>query len=1204
MYIKNIIISGFRSYREQKFETDLSPKHNVIIGRNGSGKSNFFAAVQFVLSEKFSNLRASERHELFHVGGTRATLSVFVEIVFDNSDNRFTIPGRPDEPEIRIRRILGLKQDEFRVNDRRYSAAEVRQLLESAGFSASNPYYIVEQGKIVNLANMSEADRYDLLKDVAGTKVYEARRQESERVLEETEGRHQKIKEAIKQFDDRLKELEAETSELKNYQEADRRRKSLEYCIYTLQLNDAKGELNRLDTAWEATMVGANKNRAEETRLEKEAADAEAAAKQATRRLKQLEDERQAIEKEQAVLMARRAQIELRLRDAASTVDRDKKEREAMEKEITSLIKSVTSSKASLANKKEQRQKKQSECDKAVDRLSAMEVRLEMLQAKRGRKQQFKSKADRDKWINSEIKKNDDLIASNLKEIKSLEDEQAKCKTNIKNANTAVQTNDEAAKATEQQAATSAATRKELTTKRDTLNIERRKLWQQVSNQEGAVRRATEDYERGKARMDRATRNDIRQGLQSLREVLREQNDRNLSNSVHGQLLELLDVDPAYSTAVEMTVGNALFNVVVDSFEVSAKLLELINRSRKPGRVTFFPLDTCNSKAKEIATTADYSPLLAHVKYEKKFAPVVVELLGRTAVANTMEVGARIVKDLDCDVVTIDGDQLNRKGGITGGYFDNRNMKLVAHQEFTAASKRLTKERATLDAMCANVAAVEQEITSAMQQLENLNSQDAAARSNLETGRQDKRAQEENALRLEQQLEQLQQTIDVLKRSNTATKATNDSLKAELATEMTSNMTDAENNELEKLLTDVTATRANVTVAQSDLSGLATDVQILEDTVRHLERRLHQSQDRVLALKAPDTNEGNVAQELAMVEADLKVLEERIASADKDIVEYTKERKTLDDAALDARGKLMVASREQQREKDAAGDAQNKRMMALAKKDEAQTNIRKLGVIPPDANQYANNSVGKLMSLHKAANEELKKYAHVNKKALDQHTSVRESKANLDTELAVIDAELVSIQELMAKLDKDKGIAIERTFKQVQHNFEEVFRTIVNTEGASASLRMVENADKKAADKFVAVRIDACFGLGNPVTELAQLSGGQKSLVALSLIFAIQRCDPAPFYLFDEIDAALDAEYRTSVARMLEAQSEECQFITATFKDEMLAVADRVLGISFANKVSKVQYITKEEGKKLLAFAQQELSGKRPREDDAADPRE
>lgn len=247
MYIKNIIISGFRSYRDQKFDEGLSPKHNVIVGGNGAGKSNFLAAVRFVLSDVEQKLEHNARRDLLHRGAGRDALAAFVEIIFDNSDHRFVIPGRADTAEVRIRRTVGLKQDEYRVNDHRFSPQEIRQLLETAGFSASNPYYIVEQGKVVNLASMKETDRYQILKDVAGTNLYEAKRRESEKLLEDTAMKRVKIDEAVAQLEERLRALEAETSELKAFETAERKRRALEYCIYNAELKTVKEELEKVD---------------------------------------------------------------------------------------------------------------------------------------------------------------------------------------------------------------------------------------------------------------------------------------------------------------------------------------------------------------------------------------------------------------------------------------------------------------------------------------------------------------------------------------------------------------------------------------------------------------------------------------------------------------------------------------------------------------------------------------------------------------------------------------------------------------------------------------------------------------------------------------------------------------------------------------------------------------------------------------------
>lgn len=122
----------------------FSPKHNVIVGRNGSGKSNFFYAIQFVLSDEYSHLRPDQRQQLIHEGSSQKIVSAYVEIIFDNSDNRLPI----DEKEVALRRQIGFKKDQYYLNKKMVTRSDVMNVLESAGFSRSNPYYIVKQGKI------------------------------------------------------------------------------------------------------------------------------------------------------------------------------------------------------------------------------------------------------------------------------------------------------------------------------------------------------------------------------------------------------------------------------------------------------------------------------------------------------------------------------------------------------------------------------------------------------------------------------------------------------------------------------------------------------------------------------------------------------------------------------------------------------------------------------------------------------------------------------------------------------------------------------------------------------------------------------------------------------------------------------------------------------------------------------------------------
>ena len=165
---------------------------------------------------------------------SRSFMHSLVEIVFDNSDNRFPT-GRD---EVVLRRTIGVKKDDYSLDKKSANKADVMNLLESAGFSKSNPYYIVPQGRITALTNAKDHERLALLKEVAGTKVYEQRRTESLRIMSETDAKRSKIAELLEYIENRLTELEEEKEELKEFQEKDKERRCLEYAMYQSELED------------------------------------------------------------------------------------------------------------------------------------------------------------------------------------------------------------------------------------------------------------------------------------------------------------------------------------------------------------------------------------------------------------------------------------------------------------------------------------------------------------------------------------------------------------------------------------------------------------------------------------------------------------------------------------------------------------------------------------------------------------------------------------------------------------------------------------------------------------------------------------------------------------------------------------------------------------------------------------------------------
>lgn len=277
----------------------------------------------------------------------------------------------------------------------------------------------------------------------------------------------------------------------------------------------------------------------------------------------------------------------------------------------------------------------------------------------------------------------------------------------------------------------------------------------------------------------------------------------------------------------------------------------------------------------------------------------------------------------------------------------------------------------------------------------------------------------------------------------------------------------------------------------------------------------------------------------------------------------------------------------------------NRQGMLLKKKEECMKKIRELGSLPQEAfEKYQTLSLKQLFRKLEQCNQELKKYSHVNKKALDQFVNFSEQKEKLMKRQEELDRGHKSIMELMNVLELRKYEAIQLTFKQVSKNFSEVFQKLVP--GGKASLVMkkgdvegnqsqdegegsASQSSVPSVDQFTGVGIRVSFtGKQGEMREMQQLSGGQKSLVALALIFAIQKCDPAPFYLFDEIDQALDAQHRKAVSDMISELSAHAQFITTTFRPELLESADKFYGVKFRNKVSHIDVITAEQAKDFV----------------------
>ena len=433
-----------------------------------------------------------------------------------------------------------------------------------------------------------------------------------------------------------------------------------------------------------------------------------------------------------------------------------------------------------------------------------------------------------------------------------------------------------------------------------------------------------------------------------------------------------------------------------------------------------------------------------------------------------------------------------------------------------------------------------------------------------------------------------ERSLNQLKASLESMQTSKEGLEAELNQELLATLSSKDQHEVDSLNDDIRKLKQDNKMAFAERMRLEAQKNKLENLLtNNLNRRKDELVQALQEISVEDRKRQleNTSSELEALDKRYGITSESMKTAERKLMEMQKRRKK-SQAELEAHRlkEREIADQIEEDAKDLERMA-SKQTTYNTKIAECTKKIRDLGSLPTDAfSKYKNMSQKQLFKQLEKAQVELKKYSHVNKKALDQFISFSEQKEKLMNRKEELDRGHKKIQDLMDVLEQRKYEAILFTFKQVSKYFQEVFKKLVPTGQGTLSIKRDNEEDEGHEDQ--AHKLENATGVSCSVSftgrnaemkEMAQLSGGQKSLVALALIFAIQKCDPAPFYLFDEIDAALDAQHRKAVADMIHELADGAQFITTTFRPELLEHSSKFYGVKFRNKVSHVDCVSRED---------------------------
>jgi len=1246
MHIKQITISNFRSYRQQPEVHPLSQHTNVVVGRNGSGKSNLFDAVQFVLlSPKFWTLRAEHRQSLLHEGSGSAAVNAFVEIIFDNSDNRFSIDSSSTSDEVVLRRTVGHKKDEFFLQRKRTNKHEVMSLLEGAGFSRSNPYFIVQQGRVNALCVMGDKERLRLLKEVAGTTVYDEKKEESLRKMEENRTNVEKINESLAFMEDRLSELRGEKEELSEYLDLDKKRKSIAFTLYDKELRKARETLDEIEHA-RADDVETRAVLFEGVRdTDNAITNIEAKHKTKTFAFRRNGKLVEGLEKDKRAAMTLRTKLTLQKDELQESINQNEKKLAFNSQELSRLGTEIKSVQTELQTKiqpqyedtKDTLRRMASERDEARKKMDG-------LYEKQGRARHFQTVQERDTYLQTQI----DEVTQAMTEKEAFLNEQRDALANLRRSHQTA--NDSLTKKQSEISKKTSALEQlqkqlsETKTKRHDLADQRKsEYWAQLDDLAAQISEARDSARAAHSALRKVTPRATAMGLEALVNHIVQEEGLILNHQYFGPVMDnfkLVDGNK-FRTAVEVAAQNALFHVIVDTDETAARLMKRLEQG-KLGRVTFLPLNQLTTKDREnYPNSSDVTPILQRcLKYDPKVHKAMQHVFGKKLLARSVDVASTWSAQCNMDAITLDGDLCSRKGSLTGGYVDHSKSRLKANSELKQADETLCNLQATEHAVKQKTNALDLQITKVATEIQRLEAKTNNLDYQLSQIDEDVGSQTRQLDAMDKQVHTIGN--DVIPPIDTELKSLREqvnTLTAEMGTELTDTLTKDERNMLQNLKTvqadlerdmeSHTQTLEEVGVKRQRLESL------LEDNLLKRKRELEEGvvDDSKTNRRRSRGGEEKPASKLAQAQRieDMAEVKEQLDEAIRTSDEV--EQKLMDAKAVKAelRAELIKIKKdlEELRMKDtenkkAVEEAQkrdeklmSKRCLCISDRERYMRSIQEIGTLPPTSELEKNksSSISALEKKLESINKELKGYVHVNKKAYDQFINFSDKRDALLIRKKEVDREEEKVKELVESLDRQKDEAINRTFRGVSSHFKDVFKELVpngagklvmhtslddevdvdsEDGGGETDDEMDSGIDlgKKAnsspcVSRYRSIAIHVRFSNVGENYMMSQLSGGQKSLVALALIFAIQRCDPAPFYLFDELDQALDSTYRAAVATVIQKQANSkenpTQFICSTFRPELVQVADHCYGISHQDKVSSVHHLSKRDALKFIA---------------------
>uniref|UniRef100_A0A7S0SYC1 Structural maintenance of chromosomes protein n=1 Tax=Mantoniella antarctica TaxID=81844 RepID=A0A7S0SYC1_9CHLO len=1169
MYVEEVCIDGFKSYAQRTVVPAFDPLFNAITGLNGSGKSNILDAICFVLGiTNLSQVRASSLQELVYKQGQAGVTKASVSITFNNTDRDRSPVGYEHCEQITVtRQIVIGGRNKYLINGHVAQPTRVQNLFHSVQLNVNNPHFLIMQGRITKVLNMKPPEILSMLEEAAGTRMYENKKESALKTLEKKQTK-------VDEIDKLLEEEILPTIEKLRKERGD-------YMKWAAG-NDSLERLRRFCVAYEFTRA---------KQAVDEGGEGEAEVRNKLEELEAKAHDRAAegakVDEEMTKLAAeRQAHVGGDMKRLATEVD-------TLSKTLVKDTATWTHKKDAVKAEKKSRDKLKKQAAQHEDQVSKEEARLSALEAvhlaSTGALEAAVAAAQAAENTLQGVQSGTGAGGSGNKSLQTQLGDAAAAASQadadvqaaalkVKHAEKELGAQKKAFAAKEKQGATLT---KELAAAQAGAERARTALAHHPGADAGGEKVAELEARRERTESDvRAAQEKVdmlSSQLTGLDFRFRDPEARFDRTRVKGVVAKLMQVnDPAMSTALEVVAGGKLYQVVVDT-EVTGKAL--LSKGQLQKRVTIIPLNkidarTCNDRqvaAADRTSRGGAQLALSLVTCDVEVANVMKYVFGKAFVCKDAATARAVAfdKDVLTNCVTVEGDLLNPSGLLTGGSRNSGTSILARLHALHGAEAALEGARASAkDAYDIAREAAKEAKAAAKLEAEVDHAEHALGLVQERVAGSESHQLGESVAQLEADLAAATQAGAAAKQCKEDAGSTAAALTLEIASfaaERDSRLKAAE-TALKGARAAVTKKRAEIKSAEGEMRDAKVERESAAAERADIAENIAAAHAAVVALEAEAAElEHEVSERRAeydAIAARLDACKAQVAASDRDAAALTKSRVRLDRAAdADAVERKKLEHKVARMEKEAAEARDH-----LAHLSEAHPWIaseqQQFGRPGTDYDWEARDTAAAHAELTAAEAAQASLSKRINKKVIAMFDKAEAEFKALQEKRRIVLNDRHKIEAVIHELDEKKREALEVTWNKVNADFGSIFSTLLPS--TSAKLQPPEG------ESFLAgLEVKVAFG-GVWKESLSELSGGQRSLLALSLILALLLFKPAPIYILDEVDAALDLSHTQNIGRMIRAHFPYSQFIVVSLKEGMFNNANTIFRTKFVDGVSTV----------------------------------